>query len=75
MHFLLAPHPASPDTRCGKPGYEAYGLAVQEALCCAILAIVSKGSGVAERATRSITFKHVALNLDAVTRSMVTMVA
>jgi glycosyltransferase involved in cell wall biosynthesis len=29
--------------------YEAYGLAVHEALCCAIPAIVSKSSGVAER--------------------------
>jgi glycosyltransferase involved in cell wall biosynthesis len=29
--------------------YEAYGLAVHEALCCAIPAIVSKDSGVAER--------------------------
>jgi glycosyltransferase involved in cell wall biosynthesis len=34
--------------------YEAYGLAVQEALCCAIPAIVSKDSGVAERYPRSL---------------------
>jgi len=29
--------------------YEAYGLAVQEALCCGLPAIVSRGAGVAER--------------------------
>lgn len=29
--------------------YEAYGLAVHEAICCAVPAIVSRGAGVAER--------------------------
>lgn len=31
--------------------YEAYGLAVQEALCCGLPAVVSAGAGVAERIT------------------------
>ncbi|MDB4947853.1 MAG: glycosyl transferase family 1 [Gemmatimonadetes bacterium] len=34
--------------------YEAYGLAVQEALCCALPAIVSAAAGVAERIPRSL---------------------
>jgi glycosyltransferase involved in cell wall biosynthesis len=40
---------AAADALVAPTRYEAYGLAVHEALCCGLPAVVSKGAGVAER--------------------------
>ena len=50
VHRILA----ACDLMVAPTRYEAYGLAVHEALCCGVPAIVSRDSGVAERYTPSL---------------------